>query len=68
MPAGSVLYDSNCVPKYEFGKHSRNTIRWSPLGRFVCLAGYGNLSGEMEIWDTFSLVKTGLCKVKKDKI
>mmetsp|Transcript_25171 Transcript_25171/g.22198 ORF Transcript_25171/g.22198 Transcript_25171/m.22198 type:complete len:292 (+) Transcript_25171:711-1586(+) len=62
MPGGSVLFDKDCVPKYEFGKHHRNTIKWSPLGRFVCLAGYGNLSGDMEIWDTFSLVKMGTCK------
>ena len=39
MPAGSVLFTNACVPKFEFGKHHRNTIKWSPLSRFICLAG-----------------------------
>jgi translation initiation factor 2A len=29
----------------------RNTISWSPSGRFVCLAGFGNLAGGMDFWD-----------------
>jgi len=62
MPAGSVLFDSFCTPKFEFGKHHRNTIKWSPLSRFVCLAGFGNLSGEMEIWDVIALKQLGTCK------
>lgn len=67
MPAGSVLFDSFCTPKYEFGKHHRNTIRWSPLSRFVCLAGFGNLSGDMEFWDAITLKQLGTAKVKRDK-
>jgi len=62
MPAGSVLFTHECVPKFEFGVHHRNTIRWSPFSRFVCLGGFGNLSGDMEIWETSSLTKVGTCK------
>jgi len=62
MPAGSVLFNNECVPKFEFGVHHRNTIRWSPFSRFVLLGGFGNLSGEMEIWETSSLTKIGTCK------
>ncbi len=65
MPAGSVLYDSLCVPKFEFGQHHRNTIKWSPLSRFVCLAGFGNLPGDMDIWDVYSLKQIGTCKVNQ---
>ncbi len=39
MPASSVLFEKNCKPFFEFGKHHRNTIRWSPLSRFVILGG-----------------------------
>lgn len=62
MPAGSVLYDSFSVPKFEFGRHPRNTVKWSPLSRFVCLAGFGNLPGDMEFWDVYSLKQIGTCK------
>ena len=62
MPAGSVLYDSFSVPKFEFGRHHKNTIKWSPLSRFVCLAGFGNLPGDMEFWDVYSLKQIGTCK------
>jgi len=62
MPAGSVLFDNNCIPKFEFGKHHRNTVKWSPLSRFVCLAGFGNLSGDMEIWDVILQKQLGTCK------
>lgn len=65
MPAGSVLYDNLCTPKFEFGRHHRNTIKWSPLSRFVSLCGFGNLPGDMEIWDVYSLKQVGTCKVKK---
>jgi translation initiation factor 2A len=62
MPANSVLFDKMCKPRFEFGKHHRNTIRWSPLSRFLCLAGFGNLSGEIDIWDTTTLKLVGKCK------
>jgi len=62
MPAASVLFDNQCTPKFEFGKHHRNTVKWSPLSRFICLAGFGNLSGEMEIWDVTTFKQIGSCK------
>jgi len=62
MPGASVLFDSNAVPKFEFGKHHRNTIKWSPLERFIVLAGFGNLPGEMDIWDVVTLKHVGACK------
>ena len=39
MPAASVLFDKTCTPLFEFGKHARNTIIWSPYSKFLCLAG-----------------------------
>lgn len=51
MPAYSVTYDSNSNPFFEFGKHHRNTKRYSPFSRFIFVAGFGNLNGEIEIWD-----------------
>ena len=34
-----------------FGHAHRNTCVWAPHGRFLCLAGFGNLAGGMGFWD-----------------
>merc|ERR1712232_1126701 len=51
MPALAVLFNLKGDPVFEFGAAHRNTIRWSPHGRFLCLGGFGNLSGDMDFWD-----------------
>jgi translation initiation factor 2A len=63
VPAGSVLYDKTGIPIYEFGKHHRNLARWSPNKRYLLLGGFGNLNGEIEIWDVSIFKKIGNCKV-----
>ncbi len=35
--------------------------RWSPQGRFLMLGGFGNLKGEIEIWDVMNFTKIGNC-------
>ena len=45
MPARSTLYDAKCKPIFDFGAAPRNIVSWSPHGRFLCLAGFGNLPG-----------------------
>ena len=35
---------------------------WGNLGRLLCLAGFGNLNGEMDIWDMEVKKKIGSCK------
>eukprot|EP00980_Cylindrotheca_fusiformis_P008299 scaffold1736_cov127-Cylindrotheca_fusiformis.AAC.113 len=52
MPSMSSLHngsDGNAI--FLFGNAHRNTIIWAPHGRFVCLAGFGNLAGGMTFWD-----------------
>mmetsp|Transcript_10673 Transcript_10673/g.12873 ORF Transcript_10673/g.12873 Transcript_10673/m.12873 type:complete len:591 (+) Transcript_10673:20-1792(+) len=51
MPALAVLFNLKGDPVFQFGEVHRNTIRWSPQGRFLCLGGFGNLSGDMDFWD-----------------
>lgn len=62
MPSQAVMYDNNCKPLFEFGQNYRNTLRWSSLGRYLIIAGFGNLNGEIDIWDTIQLKKVGECK------
>lgn len=58
-PASSVLYNMKGDPIFDFGQAHRNTIRYSPHGRFVCLGGFGNLSGDMDFWDMNKKAKMG---------
>ena len=51
MPSQCTLYDSKAKRLFEFGSAPRNTISWSPHGRFVAVAGFGNLQGEMDFYD-----------------
>lgn len=62
MPADPVLFSKNNEQIFEFGKQHKNEIIWGNLGRFVCLAGFGNLNGEMEIWDMAIKKRIGVCK------
>lgn len=51
MPAMATVFDKKCNPLLELGTGPYNTIRWNPLGNFICLAGFGNLPGDMAFWD-----------------
>jgi translation initiation factor 2A len=51
MPAAATLYNIKAEPVFEFGQAHRNTVSFSPHGRFLVLAGFGNLAGEMDFWD-----------------
>ena len=52
MPAmASLHHGQSCKPVFLFGNAHRNTIDWAPHGRFVLLAGFGNLAGGMNFWD-----------------
>ena len=45
MPAETVVMSKTNEKIMDIGKHHRNQIIWGNLGRFVCIAGFGNLSG-----------------------
>lgn len=51
MPAKATVFDKKCNPLIDLGSGPYNTIRWNPKGRFLCLAGFGNLPGDMAFWD-----------------
>jgi len=59
MPCHTTLHDAAGVPVYQYGAAHRNTISWSPHGRFLCVAGFGNLAGEMDFYDTLRSKKIG---------
>ncbi|EYE96244.1 translation initiation factor 2A [Aspergillus ruber CBS 135680] len=51
MPAKTTIFNFRGVPKHTFPLGPRNTILFSPSGRFVLVAGFGNLAGQMDIID-----------------
>jgi translation initiation factor 2A len=50
-PPKITLFDMKGKQLFEFGSAMRNSIRWSPHGKFLCLGGFGNLQGEMDFWE-----------------
>lgn len=51
MPAKSTLFTSACVPKFDLGSGPYSLVRWNPFGRFLVLAGFGNLPGDLAFFD-----------------
>ncbi|PVH97698.1 eukaryotic translation initiation factor-like protein subunit eIF2A [Periconia macrospinosa] len=51
MPAKTTIFNARAVPQHSFDLGPRNTILFSPHGRFVLVAGFGNLAGHMDIYD-----------------
>eukprot|EP00918_Siedleckia_nematoides_P056120 GHVU01122416.1.p1 GENE.GHVU01122416.1~~GHVU01122416.1.p1 ORF type:complete len:315 (+),score=66.06 GHVU01122416.1:423-1367(+) len=60
MPAKVDLYDGRTgAPKMAFGEMRRNTIRFDRFGRFLLLGGFGNLTGNVDVWDMLKGRKIG---------
>jgi translation initiation factor 2A len=57
MPSRTTMYNVKAEMVFQFGEAHRNEIIWSPHGRFLCIAGFGNLAGEMDFYDTNKSVK-----------
>jgi translation initiation factor 2A len=51
MPAKTTIFNQRAVAQHSFSLGPRNTIIFSPHGRFVIVAGFGNLAGQMDIYD-----------------
>lgn len=51
MPAKTTIFNLRAQAVHSFALSPRNTILFSPHGRFVLVAGFGNLAGEVDIYD-----------------
>jgi translation initiation factor 2A len=51
MPAKTTIFNERAVAQHSFDLAPRNTVIFSPHGRFVIVAGFGNLAGDMDIYD-----------------
>ncbi|KAK7040360.1 hypothetical protein VNI00_009830 [Paramarasmius palmivorus] len=55
MPAKTTLFDQRVRAVHSFDSAPYNFISFNPQGRFLALAGFGNLAGKIDIWDRRSL-------------
>lgn len=51
MPAKTTIFNHRGVATHSFPIGPRNKIIFSPTGRFCLVAGFGNLAGQMDIYD-----------------
>ena len=51
MPAKTTIFNTQAEATHSFSLSPRNTILFSPHGRFVLVAGFGNLAGQCDIYD-----------------
>ncbi|OMJ88372.1 hypothetical protein SteCoe_9688 [Stentor coeruleus] len=62
MPATTNFFNLNGNKKSEIAKHHRNTIKWNRFGTLVLIAGFGNLHGEIDIYDKETMNMIGHCR------
>ena len=51
MPAKTTIFNHRAVAQHSFPIGPRNTISFSPSSRFVLVAGFGNLAGQIDVYD-----------------
>ncbi|KAI9208325.1 eukaryotic translation initiation factor eIF2A-domain-containing protein [Polychytrium aggregatum] len=57
MPAKATLFDHRANSMYEFGMAPRNFVKFNAQGRLICIGGFGNLAGELDVWDRIGFKK-----------
>ncbi|KAI2811647.1 Eukaryotic translation initiation factor 2A [Blomia tropicalis] len=50
-PAAVTLHNNKGDPIFEFGEVPVNSISFNPFGNLVAFTGFGNLSGDVYIWN-----------------
>lgn len=51
MPSKATMFNLKCDPIFDFGTGNRNSIYFNRFGNLVLFGGFGNLRGNIEIWD-----------------
>ncbi|CRG95885.1 eukaryotic translation initiation factor eIF2A, putative [Plasmodium gallinaceum] len=54
IPAEIVLHDKNGNVSHSFGRHKYNTLKLNCNEKLLLTGGFGNLSGDISIWNTVS--------------
>ncbi|KAI0904092.1 eukaryotic translation initiation factor eIF2A-domain-containing protein [Ustulina deusta] len=51
MPAKTTIFNHRAAASHSFPLGPRNTLIFSPTGRFALVAGFGNLAGQIDVYD-----------------
>jgi translation initiation factor 2A len=62
MPAQTTIFNKHGNPDSDLGTKPRNTARFSNNSRLIAVAGFGNLQGDVDVWDHRKLAKLGESK------
>lgn len=52
MPSKATFFNLKCDPIFEVNEAPRNSIYYNDFGNIVLLAGFGNLRGNVEVWNS----------------
>ena len=61
MPAHTVIYSAAGEPQLVVERSYKNSVFWSPNGDFLTIAGFGNLNGEISVWNVPKKSRLGKC-------
>lgn len=59
MPAKATIFNLKCEPAFELGTGAINSIYYNPHGNILLLGGFGNLRGQIALWDAVGRKKIG---------
>lgn len=48
----ATVYNAKAEAIFDFGTGPKNAVHYSPHGNLLVLAGFGNLRGGIDVWDT----------------
>ncbi|XP_063703952.1 eukaryotic translation initiation factor 2A-like [Culicoides brevitarsis] len=51
MPSKATLFNLKCDQIFDFGTGPRNAVHFNSFGNLVLFGGFGNLRGQIEVWD-----------------
>lgn len=63
MPASIIFYNDKGDPDFTLGQNRRNSLFWSPNGKYLAVCGFGNLNGDIDIWNMLEKKKVSTCKL-----
>ena len=64
MPAKATLYKGNGSKITTFPQSHKNTVRWNSFGDLILIGGFGNLQGDIEVYERSSLNPVGNCRAE----
>ncbi|XP_017775455.1 PREDICTED: eukaryotic translation initiation factor 2A [Nicrophorus vespilloides] len=62
MPARVTVFNLKCESAFEIGAGHKNTIHYNPQGNILMVGAFGNLRGNIDLWDMNTRKVIGTCE------